>query len=115
MNDPIEHIIRQLKSQLNSLAAAFTSMNDALNFSDHTIYYNLSKLIVVVISTSLQIIFLATAKKTMNMFYFEIDLKSIPLVFPATAPKNDLISCSYAFTPIMRNRTELLLCIGCLL
>ena len=38
-------------------------MNDALNFSIHDIYYNLSKLIVILLLASLQIIFLATAWK----------------------------------------------------
>jgi hypothetical protein len=63
MDKPTECIIRQLRSQIDSLAAVFSSMNDALNFSVHDIYYNLSKLIVVLISTSLQLIFLATARK----------------------------------------------------
>jgi hypothetical protein len=36
-----DHIIRKLKSQLNLLATAFSTMNDALNFSIHDVHYNL--------------------------------------------------------------------------
>jgi hypothetical protein len=40
---PANIMLHQFKSLLNSLAAAFSPMNDALNFSLQDIVYNLSE------------------------------------------------------------------------
>jgi hypothetical protein len=47
INKSTNRFIQQLKSQLNLLATAFSSMNDALNFLVHNIYNNLSKFNIV--------------------------------------------------------------------
>ena len=45
-NKRLDSIVRKIKHQLNTLAAAFSAMNDTLNFSISDIYFNLSKSLI---------------------------------------------------------------------
>ena len=45
-NKKLDSIVRRIKHQLNTLAAAFSAMNDTLNFSISDIYFNLGKSLV---------------------------------------------------------------------
>jgi hypothetical protein len=96
MKNSADCLVQQFKSQLNSLSAAFSLINDALNFSIHDIYYNLSKFDIVLLLTLLYLIFLATVQKNNAVFrnfsHLMIHLVSIALVFLVTAPKNNLDS-----------------------